>query len=55
MLNAMEFRPKITEEDGDVAESVAQLHLDPLPSEFANRKVKDLTSKKIPVLKCSYS
>ena len=46
MLNAMEFRPKISEEDEDNENFAGQLKLDPLPTEFANRKVRELTSTK---------
>lgn len=42
MLDAMEQKPKIVEDEEDGS---YQFSLDPLPSEFVNRKVGDVASK----------
>jgi hypothetical protein len=47
MLDSMEFRPKISEEDEINENFAGALKLDPLPTEFATRKVKDLTSASV--------
>lgn len=48
----MEFRPKISEEDEDNENFAGALKLDPLPTEFATRKVKDLTSAYENIFRC---